>query len=142
MDIRPPTTGESLMKPGSSSPRNAATSSREDARSELVRSQMQNRYSNLFASPYIAFVEVPFFNSGNSLANRKYIGNLHPLTISKRLCNIYNNLKISEIKERVKTLLVFHLKHINKQILLSLIVPFYPKVGSLTYPTLKFSERE
>lgn len=72
--------------------------SQEDRRSVIINSQLDNRYSNLSTIPYITFVEINTQDSITSQQDRKYIGNLHPLSISKRLCTQFNNMKINNIK--------------------------------------------
>lgn len=78
---------------------------REDDRSPFVNSQLDNRYSNLSLPPFIVFIEVKNPDSSLTQQDRRYIGNLHPLSISKRICNQFNNMKISNIKRVGRNLL-------------------------------------
>lgn len=76
-----------------------------DGRSPLVNSQLDNRYSNLSLPPFIVFIEVNNSESSSSQQDRRFIGNLHPLSISKRICNQFNNMKINNIKRVGRNLL-------------------------------------
>lgn len=85
---------------GSGCPTTAASdpSTQTNNRSSVINSQLENRYSNLSLPPFIAFVEVNNNEPNSSHQDRKFIGNLHPLFICKRLCIQFNHLKINSIK--------------------------------------------
>lgn len=77
----------------------------KNARDELVKSQLGNRYSASSALPFIVFIERAVQDPEPPQTHRKFIGNLHLLAISKRLCNQFKNLKITEIRRVGKSLI-------------------------------------
>lgn len=91
--LRKEALGSERPTPSASNP-----STQIDNRSTVINSQLENRYSNLSLPPFIAFVEINNNDSNPSQQDRKFIGNLHPLVISKRLCTQFNHLRINSIR--------------------------------------------
>lgn len=70
----------------------------EGNRTSFIDAQLDNRYSINSLPPFVTFVEINNSDSNPPQQDRKFIGNLHPLYISKRLCTQFNHLKINCIK--------------------------------------------
>lgn len=79
--------------------------SQDDRRLAIINSQLDNRYTNISMPPYIAFVEVVDHYSNKAQQDRKFIGNLHPMAICRRICTQFNHLKIYNIKRVGRNLL-------------------------------------
>lgn len=103
---QPPQLGKPSLRDGQSSLGGEISFSlSQNKRFELINSQLNNRYSEVSAPPFITFVEVPIQSSDLSKTNPNFIGNFHPMAIGKRICNLYNNLNIREIKRMGKNLI-------------------------------------
>lgn len=101
---QPPLLGSSTVRDGGSAP-GVVPSSTQTSRLELINSQLNNRYSDVSAPPYVSFVEVASQSTELSDSDPKFIGNFHPMAIGKRICNLFNSLNIREIKRMGRNLI-------------------------------------